>query len=627
MRKRVVFGLLILSVIIVALFAVSVSAATNSTTEQQKVANAYSCLENKSKIGSTCSSFSTEEKIFALWADDLCQAQVTNASSNPSSTKQCWPNGGCNVKTTAQAVLALDNVGADTTNAQNWLTNQSKTPTDLTWYLEIEPQNATSCTVTYAGRPFNIDIGTDKKISGNPGGCLIISPNGYWLQIGPSCYNQDFQVSCTDNFITTLLYQQPSSSTIHVSDQANSAAAGGTTSEQVSSYCLANGNTCSYEGTLWGALALKATGKDISSYIPYLITLANDNQQYLPDAFLYYLTGDDTYQTSLLQDQQNSQYWSVSGDKLYDTALALYPFMSMDVTEKSNSKQWLLSTQSSNGCWNNNVRDTAFLLASIWPKTFTNSNPSGGPTFQDCQNSGYYCVTSGTCMSNAGTVYGEYSCPSSFQECCSISQQQQKCSDQGGVICSSGQFCKGANPVSAADTGGAETCCIGGTCTVSSSTNTNSGGLSDCEGNGGACRTGPCVSGEQATTTYSCTPSSETCCVASPGNTTSSGGSTLWIWILLILIVLVAIGIIFRGKLRMFWLKLKGGRRSGPSGGPRFGPGPSSPYNPIPQRPMERRILIPPPQPRPQPRPRPTGKSPAQKELDDVLKKLKDMGK
>ena len=77
----------------------------------------------------------------------------------------------------------------------------------------------------------------------------------------------------------------------------------------------------------------------------------------------------------------------------------------------------------------------------------------------------------------------------------------------------------------------------------------------------------------------------------------------------------------------MYWLKFKPGKGTKPSAGP-------SHPRPHPGRQMkipERRILLPPSQPsRPRPGPRPRrilGKSKTQKELDDVLKKLKDMGK
>ena len=85
------------------------------------------------------------------------------------------------------------------------------------------------------------------------------------------------------------------------------------------------------------------------------------------------------------------------------------------------------------------------------------------------------------------------------------------------------------------------------------------------------------------------------------------------------LIVLVVIGILFRDKLREFWFRMKSGKsKPGPKPGPPTHPQ-ARPY------PMERRILLPTHQEaRPPARRAPSG---AQKELDSVLKKLKEMSK
>ena len=97
----------------------------------------------------------------------------------------------------------------------------------------------------------------------------------------------------------------------------------------------------------------------------------------------------------------------------------------------------------------------------------------------------------------------------------------------------------------------------------------------------------------------------------------------------MILIVLVVVGIIFRDKLRDFWLRIKsrfGKSRPGRGPGPRpRGPPPSYHRPHLGRHIPERRILFPALQPR-----RHAGKpvkSRAQKELDDVLNKLKGIGK
>ena len=167
--------------------------------------------------------------------------------------------------------------------------------------------------------------------------------------------------------------------------------------------------------------------------------------------------------------------------------------------------------------------------------------------------------------------------------------------------------------VEAPDLRSSEICCAGG---GSCSTRQEP---SECETNSGICRAEGCTSSEQEAS-YSCDLSGESCCVLKSGG----GKSYWWIWVLLILIVLVVLGIIFRDKLRMLWFRMSsGGKPSGQK--PPYRPSypPSGYQRPMMQRVPERRILMPQPLRRPIAR----AASGAQKELDDVLKKLKDMGK
>ncbi len=142
---------------------------------------------------------------------------------------------------------------------------------------------------------------------------------------------------------------------------------------------------------------------------------------------------------------------------------------------------------------------------------------------------------------------------------------------------------------------------------------------SECEEQGGTCRIS-CESDEEEIF-YECEFEGDSCCVFK----TTGKKSYTWIWILLILIVLVVIGIIFKNKLRNLWFKMGskfGKSKSGPRPGPpRRPPGP--PHYPV-RRPVRERRILPSLQ-----QPVMPGKTPSrsQKELDDVLRKLKEMGK
>lgn len=600
-------GLLILSLFLMLSISL-VSAQVNSSEETARVNEAYSCLTDK--VSGNCASLTAEEKAFSLLSINQCQSELLSDSLN---SGECWSSAGsstCNLKTTAQAVLALDSKSASASKAETWLLSQNRTPTELVWYLEIEASAPTTCNIQYGGETDTITINEEKKINSNAGSCLLLAQDDYWLRVSPTCYDMEFTVSCDQAFLTTTLFKKSTSSTIHVSEKTSSAASGGSTKEKVESYCFAENNLCDYEGSLWSALVLNAAGEDISAYLPYLITLADENPRFLPEAFLYMLTQDTEYKTSLLLKQKSNQWWAESGDRYFDTALALYPFHDEDVSEKETSKEWLLGSQDSEGCWGGNVRNTGFILASVWPKTF---GGTGTPELDDCEDAGFFCTPTGACE---GDILSEYSCPSALSKCCDTPVPLETCSELGGEICSSNQICTGGTEQEAADTRSSEVCCVEGSCNVRKES-------SQCESNLGVCRSGICNSNEE-TAPYSCDFSGDVCCVLEKEG---PGGNYLWIWILVILIILVVVGIIFRNKLRMFWMRIKPGK-SKPGPGPRRPPHlfPPPTRRPVPRFP-ERRILLPGPQQPPSRRPAPRRPSRAQKELDDVLKKLKDMGK
>ena len=539
MKKGVIFCFLFVFIIL-TIFP-SVSALLNATQEKQKVDMAYACLESKVK-NVTCSSLTEEERIFVLLSTGQCKTEVLADSSNAG---ECWPSGNCRIKTTAQAILALDNVGASTSKAQSWLLNQTGGVTELSWFLEIESPNQTSCQIDYASfETFTIDIGSDKKIIGDTGSCLTITEDRYWLEVSPSCFDEEFSISCDKNFLTTLLFKKEGSSTVYVLPKSSSAVAEGTTIEKVNSTCFVQENVCNYEGSLWATLVLDSLDKEVSTFVPYITALKDDKREFLPESFLYFITSSQDYKNSLLSKQKVKKWWLESGNKLYDTALALYPFQKETIQEKTNSKEWLLSTQDANGCWENNVRNTGFILASIWPKTIRSSSSAGGgngtTTLPGCESNGYYCTTSSICGSNNGDILSDYSC-SALYKCCNVEPRQETCAEQGGDICPSSQVCRnGGTVISASGLDFGESCCVEGSC-VASSLGGDGENPSTCEASGGTCRTSSCNSGEEESDFYSCGITGDTCCVPS----LSSGRSYTWVWILLVLILVLVLALLF----------------------------------------------------------------------------------
>lgn len=614
MEKRKVSVFFVLTILIV--FSSLVLAQTsNSTTDSGKVSEAYQCLRDK--VSGNCEDLSLQEKTFSLLSIGQCQTSLLDDSQN---NGECWPSGDCSIKETSQALMALKNSNGQTASGKSWLLSQNETSNEIAWYLEIE-SDAGSCEITYSGSTYTVSVGEDRTLGNNAGSCLSLAQNDHWLRISPSCFDKSFQVSCNQDFLTTTVFQETGGTTVHVTSESNSAAAGGSTQEKVDSYCFKNpgDSNCDYEGSLWATLVLDSLGEDISNYLPYLIVKAEDNSRLLPEAFLYMLTGNQDYRDSLLEKQKSNKYWQESGDEHFDTALALYPFQSETPQEKENSKNWLLDTQDEDGCWGN-VRNTGFLLASIWPQSLGGGGSGSRPA---CEDAGYYCTSSASC---GGEILNSYSCSSQLFYCCDTPQETQTCDELGGEICSSSQYCSGGQEASAGDISGTEICCAGGgTCETPQNTG------NECETQNGVCRFS-CDLGEKESN-LDCSTSGAICCT--PETTPPKKGSLWWVWTLLVLIVLVVVGIIFRDKLRELWLKLKskfgksrGGNQSGSHGGGRPGPRPGRPHGfprgpsrQVPIHPPERRILLPSQPSRPGPKP----KKKSSKELDDVLKKLKEM--
>ena len=588
---------------------------------------------------------------------------------------------------TAKAVIALKSVGENVDKPVKWLQSQKDVSPDLNWYLEVDSNRPVSCTIGYenptaeGSNPYNqysFEIGSDKVINQNAGKCLILSNEGYWYQINPTCYKTSFEISCNESFISTLLFQESGSSTYHVLGNPQGAPADGKTLEETNSFCILDSSEkCDYLGTLWGSAALKIAEENITDYLPYLITSANNNLQDLPKAFLYLLTNNLQYKSDLLNRQSLDGFWNIAGgvNKFYDTALALLPFQGQDLPQKNDAKTALFkeNVQGTDGCWGNgNIVSTGFLLYSIWPRgingggngggdntlctdfsdygfSCVNSTsqcsgtthpeyvcgdsqiccePSnGGGTNQTCEAAGYSCISSSQCDTSSRESSFDSTCPG-FTICCSAQPLTITCNDKGGQICSSDEYCPGGSTIITDDLLSGQKCCLSpGTCEKKTNNDTNN---LDCENNLGYCSsTSSCKSGYETTSNYTCPTPTDTCCVQS-NNSNTSGGSYWWLWVLFILVILTTLGIIYREKLKEYiekWRAKKGGKggSNGPTNGPR-GPPPRFP----PRYSRETRLspgpprrMIPPQ--RPPSRFVPKKKSP--KELDEVLKKLKEIGK
>jgi hypothetical protein len=617
MKKGVVlFGILflVLTIGVNSILAEEVS-------EKDQVILAYNCLRD-TVDATDCDSLSIGEKIFSLLSVKDCRSELLDQAQEDSDDEaECWPDGRCDVKTTAQSILALHESNVDTDVAQEWLLNQRMVPTELVWYLEIDTNVKSTCTVSYRNNPYNIEIGEDKIITGgNLGACLSFGPDwsgNYWLEINPTCYEEEFEISCNESFLTTLLYHEEDSKTIHVMDHIWSRPANGVSVERIKSYCFEKSGSCNYEGSLWAAIVLDYLGEDISEFIPYLVTTYESHRNDFPEPFLYMLTGELQYKTDTLEAQINEQYWKKGTDKYYDSALALLPFKNEAIYEKDNTITWLLDIQQDDGCWDGgNIINNGFILYSIWPHLgpgeggiIDDENTTTTDYDNDCILSNYFCMSARNCE---GNVLGDYDCEGLYV-CCDKENVQPTCTDLSGEVCASNEYCLGGDTESVVGLSSGESCCVEGTCETRTEPEEN-----QCVSAGGICEPFSCASGYEESLTDSCS-FGDTCCVSS-GKTQT--GKYLWVWILFILVILIVVAIIYREKIKELYMKMKSGKGPvAPQQMRRPGYPPAPGYNRMPSMPPVQRKIMP-PQPRPIQRP---AKNP--RELDDVLRKLKEMGK
>ncbi len=603
LRKETLVSLLLLTILFSLLPIIS---AQEETTEIEK---AYTCLEDK--LGDNCGDTkSTEQTAFSLLAigyDSSLQSDCRSSLENKKQTN-CWGStstASCDLKSTSQVILSLDNIGKNTDDYTGWILNKRKLTTDLDWFLEIDANEATTCKIKVnQGSESTFTIKEDKKISGTST-CLTPAEQNYFLKISSTCYDDNFTISCDKDFITTLLYKKPGDSVYYVSSKTHSASADGSTEEKVESYCFTTAADCDYGGSLWAALALAKTGEGISDYLPYLASMSDEaeNKKYFPSAFLYMITNEDDYYIDITEKQKQGKYWqeaSASGISYYDTALALLSLQNLVLEETNNAKNYLLEIQDTSGCWHSdNIRDTSFILYAGWSKSPVITNGDGK---SDCEQFEHYCVSPGKC--SISDTLDNFHCPSLSDVCCETKPKEQTCDEKQGIICETDQECTGSEVI-ASDT---NYCCLASCIAVTTET--------ECEDYGYSCKT--ICSSDEEEKLYDC-GFGEVCC----GEKQEEGNWTL-IVLLIILIVLVILAIILRNQLKIWWFrfksKLRFGKPPGPSGRPAMPP--TTP--PLFQRP--RQIIPRQAYRRPATRPAPR-RTPKDTLFDETMRKLKDMSK
>ena len=241
---------------------------------------AYSCL--KQELGDNCGGTrSTKQAAFNLMAGAHDSSTLSQCKSTIENLKKttCWGDtdtGNCNIKSTALATLALQYISQDIDKEVEYLLENKKLETGLTWYLEIDSTNKTTCDIN--GK--SIIVEDNKKLSGTPPSGLSRAYNDYWFQIND--IGKNYTISCDKDFLTSLLYQKPGSNVFHVPSKTKFASEFDSITEHVNSFCLTTGGECDYEGNLWASLVLKKEGKEFVEATNQTAPIINTKQENTP---------------------------------------------------------------------------------------------------------------------------------------------------------------------------------------------------------------------------------------------------------------------------------------------------------------------------------------------------------
>jgi len=484
----VFFTILAILFIVSIIFSANFSLAqTTDIPAQEKIEQAYSWLEYKVGNWQSLNTQDHSLAILALQCRGSGQAGITRLKviSFENTNFRCWGIGptrptsiaNCHLFSTAFARLALSD--ENLTKVDNWILNQSKFFSELYWFIQLDTNRGAemNCVIDYGGGSANISVSDNKTVrvlSQTGNNCFSATNPNYWLAISKTCYQKEteFKIKCDVNdtsldYTASLLYRKDadvrSQNYWYVGPDSEKAKSGETTALTTKAYCLkdSTGN-CNYEATVWSAFALKeAENERYKDFIPYIVIMSTEtnNLKYFPQAFLYLITGSIEAGQTVATMQEPSGFWCaisklITGTscsntpygQFYDTALAGLTEQGNLGTEKNGARYYL--TNFSDGktflktriagndymYWKCNerntidqckdVRDTAFLLWSLWGKLLC----AGTGEEDHCLNHDGICKTA--CESGEEDV--NFTCGSG-EVCCVSSISQRNCATNEGV--------------------------------------------------------------------------------------------------------------------------------------------------------------------------------------------------
>ncbi|MEM2017763.1 MAG: hypothetical protein QW585_00895 [Candidatus Pacearchaeota archaeon] len=472
-----------------------------SAQEEMQIKRVYSWLQTKT-LGKW-NALSTKEHVFSLLAlQEKLSISQKNASLKAliakSKDNACWPQASCNAVETAIAKIALDNFALEfpwletsSEKASDWLLNKTIVFMPENFYLQIiQPaKKEILCIISYDTGSCEIKVKSDDKIEMQA--CSCFSSETYWLKVRTECARKNFSITCNESAFASFLFKKDNewfvtSSVVSVPLPPSNASIG------ITSYCIGD-STCDYEATLWTAYAFRNEKEKAKIFLPYLVMQAETEKRFLPEAFLYAITGKEIYSNKVAALQGNDGFVLAPGsayNKYYDSAIA--KIMNVAINE-TKLKEKLMREQRRDGSWScsglsncNEIRENSLIVYAFWPSYLsllpeceqqgltcvTNCSSAGGKKENyECDEGKECCnLSSYSCEERYGTCMALVSCPSGYvkvpysckpeQICCKPYNISACVSEINGKFCQINQQCSG-NAVVSAEYPTQERCCLG----------------------------------------------------------------------------------------------------------------------------------------------------------------------
>ena len=336
---------------------------------------------------------SIDELTYSILALSANNYNVQKGIEELKSRKSGDGSFGNKVYDTSLAIITLNENKEDVSSSVNWLLQQQiKAQSQGSWLIEIKTEQSGSCSVSLSDTDpvsFNIEenrVSCDSDGDGDGFGSWIDLERCAGFNLDRT---EEVLVNCNNlgNADIYLIYNLDNDYYL-IDEKFNTNQA---------RLLLENAYFGDYESTAYASLALKMIGKSDNIYsLSYLRSNLRQND-ILQRTFLYILTGDKVY-SDWLSRKQNNLTGSWDGN-VFNTAFSVMA-LGKNSAVGSKGAEWLRGEQNVNngtsryGSWNNDLRDTSFVIWSVFSEGSRVIIPNDNNYTSNYTNNNY---TSGVC--------------------------------------------------------------------------------------------------------------------------------------------------------------------------------------------------------------------------------------